>query len=316
MADTKVYVIGDPLAEIPQKPPGAAGAAPLRDPARAASFSLFLWGGGQLYNGQRAIADWLLLLQILLAGSLIVGGIYWPLPASWLDLHFRFDTTAPALVTLFFLWGAVGWVWGTYHAYRAVDRCSREPFAGKEREGMAALCSFAVPGWGQYLNGQPRKGAAFQALVLLEELAWLTLLAVHSGFESLQRPENRAVAETALLWAAAALPLLAFARVLSAYDAFKVARYPGLRRNPWLRMKFAWTRYRTGMASQLPGAKRRIRALVLIVLLVLADLLAIFYGPRSFYTDQAAWLARHLRGKGMAQVPALLDAFRNRLEQR
>ncbi|HEU5393588.1 MAG TPA: hypothetical protein VFV36_02195, partial [Candidatus Methylomirabilis sp.] len=166
------------------------------------------------------------------------------------------------------------------------------------------------------LNGQPRKGAAFQALVLLEGLAWLTLLAAYSGFESLQRPENRAVLERALLGAAAAIPLLGLARVLTAYDAFKVARYPGLRRNPWLRMKFAWTRYRTGMARQLPSAKRRIRALVLILLLVAADLVAIFYSPRSFYVGQAAWLAQHLRNKGMVQVPALLDAFRERLAHR
>ncbi|MGH7407535.1 MAG: hypothetical protein ACREKF_05950 [Candidatus Methylomirabilales bacterium] len=317
MADTKVYVIRDPLArspdETPGKPPRAEG--PLRDPARAASLSLFLWGGGQLYNGQRVIAGWLVLLQVLLVGSLIVAGIYWPRPAGWLDLHFRLDTTGPALAALCFLWGAVGWVWGTFHAYRVADRRSREPFAGKEREGKAALCSLVVSGWGQYLNGQPGKGATFQALVLLEGLAWLTLLAVYSGFENLQRPENREVAEAALLGAATALPLLAFARMLSAYDAFKVARYPGLRRSIFIQMKFAWTRYRTGMRRQLPSAKRRIRALVLILLLVAADLLAIFYGPRSFYVDQAAWLARHLRGKGMTQAPALLDVLRERLEQ-
>lgn len=315
MADTRVYVLGDSL-ETPQKPPGAGVGEPLRDPARAASLSLLLWGGGQLYNGQRAIANWLFLLQILNFGSLIVGGIYWPRLAWWLDLHFRFDTTGPALVTLFFLWGAAGWIWGTLQAYQEADRRGQERFAGKEREGIAALYSLAVPGWGQYLNGQPRKGAAFQALVLLEGLTCLTLLAAYSGFESLQRPENRAVLEKALLGAAAALPLLAFAHVLSAYDAFKVARYPGLRQNPWLRMKFAWTRYRTGMGRQLPGAKRRLRALVLILLLVVADLLAIFYSPRSFYVNQAAWLALHLRGKGMVQVPALLDAFRDRIAQR
>jgi len=315
MADTKVFVIGDSLAETPQKLPAAAGAAPLRDPARAASFSVFLWGGGQLYNGQRAIASWLVLLQVLLAGSLVVGGIYWPHPAGWLDLYFRLDTTGPALVALFFLWGAVGWVWGTFQAYREAERRGREPFTGKEREGMAAFCSFVVPGWGQYMNGQPGKGATFQALALLEGLAFLTLLAVYTGFESLQRPENREMADAALLGAATALPLLALARMLSAYDAFKVARYPGLRRSIFIRMKFSWTRYRTGMARQLPSAKQRIRALVLILLLVLADLAAIFYSPRSFYVNQAASLARHLRGKGMTQTPALLDVLRERLEQ-
>lgn len=315
MADTQVYVLGDSL-ETPRKPPGVGAGAPLRDAARGASLSLFLWGGGQLYNGQRAIANWLLLLQVLFLGVIAVGAIFWSRLAGWLDWYFRLDTTGPALLALLFVWGAAGWIWGTLQAYRETDRRSPERFAGKEREGVAAICSLAVPGWGQYLNGQPRKGATFQALVLLEGLAWLTLLAAYSGFENLQRPENRAVIEQTLLWAAAAIPLLAFARVLSAYDAFKVARYPGLRQNLLLRIKFAWTRYRTGMARQVPGAKRRIRALVLILLLVLADLVAIFYGPRSFYTDQADWLARHLRGKGMVQVPALLDALRDRIERR
>jgi hypothetical protein len=315
MANTQVYVLGDSL-ETPRKPPGVGAGAPLRDAARAASLSLFLWGGGQLYNGQRAIADWLLLLQVLFFGVIAVGAIFWSRLAGWLDWYFRLDTTGPAVLALLFVWGAAGWIWGALQAYREADRRSPERFAGKEREGSAALCSLAVPGWGQYLNGQPRKGATFQALVLLEGLAWLTLLAAYSGFESLQRPENRAVVEQALLWAAAAVPLLAFAHVLSAYDALKVARYPGLRQGPWLRMKFAWTRYRTGTARQLPSAKRRIRALVLILLLVTADVVAIFYSPRSFYANQAAWLARHLRGKGMVQVPALLDTLRDRIERR
>lgn len=314
MADTRVFVLGDSLETPPQKLPQAIG--PLRDPARAATLSLFLWGGGQLYNGQRTTANWLFLLQIVFFGVIAAAATSWSRVAWVLDLNFRFDTTVPALLALLFLWGAGGWVWGTLQAYREADRRLLEPFTGKEREASAALSSLAVPGWGQYLNGQPRKGAAFQTLVLLEGLAWLTLLAAYSGFESLQRPENRAVLEKALLWAAAAIPLLGLARVLTAYDAFKVARYPGLRRSLWLRMQFAWTRYRTGMARQLPSAKRRIRALVLILLLVAADIVAIFYSPRSFYVGQAAWLAQHLRNKGMVEIPALLDALRDRLGTR
>jgi len=312
----KVFVLDDSFESPPRPHKPAEEAAPeVKSPARAASLSLVLWGGGDFYNGQRARGRWLLLLQILSLGVLIGAGLSWPHLIGWLDRYFRFETTVPALLILLFMWGMAGWVWGTFRAYREADR-GREPFAGKEQEGIAALCSCAVPGWGQYLNGQPRKGAMFQTLFFLEGFAWITLLAAYTGFESLQRPENRAVLETVLLGAAAALPLLTFPRVLSAYDAFKVARYPGLRQSPWLRMKFAWTRYRTGVARQLPGAKRRIRALVLILLLVLADLLAIFYSPRSFYVSQAAWLGRHLRGKGMVQVPAFLDALRDRIAER
>lgn len=309
----KLYVLGE-FPDTPQANRADTGKSQ-RDPARAASLSLFLWGGGQLYNGQRAIADWLLLLQVLFFGAVAVGGIFWSRLARWLDWYFRFDTTVPGLLTLLFLWGAAGWVGGAFQAYRKADSRGPVPFTGKERDAIAALCSLAIPGWGQYLNGQPRKGAAFQALALLEGLAWLTLLAVYAGFESLRRPENRAVLEGGLLAAAAALPLLAFTHVVSAYDAFKVARYPGLRRNLFTRMQFAWTRYRIGAPRQLPSTKRRIRALVLILLLVLADLVAIFYSPRSFYADQAAWVAHHLRGKGMVRVPALLDTFRERLAQ-
>ena len=313
MPDTKVYVLGSSL-ESPQGKASEAG-RPQRDPARAASLSIFLWGGGQLYNGQRAGANWLFLLQVLLLGLLIVGGLNWRHLAGWLDLYFRLDRTGPVILFLLFLGGATGWIGGTFQAYREADRRDTVRFSGKEREGIAALASLAIPGWGQYLNGQPRKGAAFQTLALLEGLAWLTLLGAYTGFESLQRPENRAVFEGGLLAATAALPLLLFAHVVSAYDALKVARYPGLRRNMFTRMQFAWTRYRTGVSRQVPSAKRRIRALVLILLLVLADLVAIFYSPRSFYADQAAWVARHLRAKGMIRAPALLDALRQGLAQ-
>ena len=309
----KVFVLDDSFESPPRPHKPAEEAAPeAKNPARAASLSLFLWGGGHFYNGQRARGRWLLILQLLYVALLIGAGISWPHLVVWLDQYLLFERTVPALLILLFTWGMAGWVWGTYHAYREADR-GREPFAGKEQEGIAALCSCAVPGWGQYLNGQPLKGATFQTLFFLEGLAWITLLAAYTGFERLQRPENRAFLETVLLGAAAALPLLTFPRVLSAYDAFKVARYPGLRASLGHRVKFSLTRSRTGAGRGLPSMQRRIRALALILLLVAADLLAIFFSPRSFYAGQAASLAHHLRGKGMVQIPALLDTFRDRL---
>jgi TM2 domain-containing membrane protein YozV len=313
----KVFVLEDSpfesLPPRPHKPVEEEEAAPGgKNPAWAASLSLFLWGGGDFYNGQRARGRWLLLLQILYLGVLIGAGLSWPLPIRWLDRYFRFGTTVPALLILLVTWGMAGWVWGTFHAYREADR-GREPFAGREQEGIAALCSCAVPGWGQYLNGQPLKGAIFQTLLFLEVLAWITLVAAYTGFETLRRPENRAFLETVLLVAAAALPLLTLPRVLSAYDAFRVARYPGLRQPPWHRAKFALTRYWTGTGRGLPSMRRCIQALVLILLLVGADFLHSFLNPRTFYASQAASLAHHLRGKGMVQIPALLNTFRDRL---
>ena len=304
----KVFVLDDSFESPPRshKPAEEEAAPEAKNPARAASLSLFLWGGGDFYNGQRARGRWLLVLQILYAGFFIGAGLSWPDLIGWLDRYFRFETTVPALLILLVTWGMVGWVWGAFHAYREADR-GREPFAGKEREGIAALCSWAVPGWGQYLNGQRLKGAIFHALFFLEGLAWITLLAAYTGFETLRRPENRAFLETVLLGAAAALPLPTFGRLLSAYDAFMVARYPGLRQPLWHRMKFALSHPR------FPSLKRWIQALVLILLLVAADFLTSFISPRAFFARQATSLAHHLRGKGMIQIPALLNTFRDRL---
>lgn len=312
----KVFVLDDSL-ETPPRPhrphePAEEAAPETKNPARAATLSLFLWGGGDFYNGRRARGQWLLILQILYVGLLVGAGIFWPTPIRWLDRYFRFETTVPAFILLLFVWGMAGWVWGTLHAYREADR-GREPFAGRGEEGIAALCSCAVPGWGQYLNGQPRKGAIFQALFLLEGIAWITLLAAYTEFETLQRPENRAFLETLLLGAAAALPLPTFARLLSTYDAFRVARYPGLRQPLWHRMKFALTRDRTRAGWWIPSLKRWIQALVLILLLVAADFLASFFDWRAFYAGQAASLAHHLRGKGMVEIPAALSTFRDLL---
>ena len=55
----------------------------------------------------------------------------------------------------------VFWIYNAVDAYRATARARRVPFRGIENKALPALASLLIPGWGQFMNGHPRKEPCF-----------------------------------------------------------------------------------------------------------------------------------------------------------
>ncbi len=192
--------------------------------AGAASLSLWIWGSGQWLNGDRDLAG------LLFAWQLQIAAIHYLVVSLWGSIrrmaHVFFVTEWELLLYVAALdfWLIFLLLFNVSQAYRSAERGGGR-FGGLRNAWLSGLTSLLVPGWGQILNGQLRKGLFF--LFAFVTQIWLL------GFY-LMTPLYRVVSEldpnqallrnviqvgkvvlggTTILW------------LLSVYDAVLVARY-------------------------------------------------------------------------------------------
>lgn len=243
---TDVFVIdGDTVLKSPKptvvKPAGGAQTVPLTPETRgavatvadrgpsnraagASSLSLFLWGGGQWVNGDRDLAILLFLWQVLIvAVHYLVISIWSPIRRM---AHVFFIEEWEVLMgaAAIDFWLMFLLLFNVSQAYRSAER-QRGRCRGMGNPWLSGLASAVIPGWGQLLNGQLKKGLFFLFGFLLQGylLAYYLATPLYRIVSDLD-PNQRLLREiinagqialgvTALLW------------LVSAYDAVLVARY-------------------------------------------------------------------------------------------
>jgi hypothetical protein len=132
---------------------GAGGSRPWI----AASLSLLLCGAGQLFNRRLQLALLYFLTETL---ALSVNWLLWRIWKPMVDLLGLWDIRpidlklAVAAANYLFLLFVVG---NALQAFR--DAAGDEPAPGARVPILSGLASLLLPGWGQFLNGQPRKAA-------------------------------------------------------------------------------------------------------------------------------------------------------------
>lgn len=137
---------------------GAAGSRPWI----AASLSLVLCGAGQLFNRRPQLA---LLYFLTEALALSANWFLWKVWQPLVDLVALWDIrpldlkVAVAAGNYLFLLFVVG---NALQAFR--DAAGDEPVAGARMPILSCLASLLLPGWGQFLNGQPRKATLLLGL--------------------------------------------------------------------------------------------------------------------------------------------------------
>ena len=290
----KVWVINDqdwhrstkpePMVEPPAAAPPLAGPPPQpqsvpippqKNPALAFSLSLPLAGGGLCYLGEKRPGAYCMagmaFFCALLATLLLYRGALVHLLARH-DLQAWPFTLAAGI---FFLAGLLFWQGAAVAAYYRALRQRSEPFLGGGRALWPLLGSLLLPGWGQFLNGQPRKGLCFLPCGLLAFLS-LFVLGVTRGLWPLLRSEpGRRLVELYLTAALLLLPLFLLLWLVGAYDAFRSCQ-----RQQRKKMCLNNPGYR-------PGGRKVLRALVPRGSAVLGLLLAISLGmqfiPKTYY---------------------------------
>lgn len=193
-------------------------------PAGAASLSLFAWGSGQWLNGDRDLA-----LLLALSQALIVA-LHYLVVSTWGSIrrmaHIFFIQEWELLLgaAAIDFWLIFLLLFNVSQAFKSAER-QRGPFHGLKRPWVSGLASLIVPGWGQLLNGQLRKGLCFlMAFVLQGYLLGFYLLTPLYRIVSDLDP-NQLLLREIIQYGKVVLVATILLWMMSVYDAALVARY-------------------------------------------------------------------------------------------
>jgi len=305
----KVWEIKDPEAYLRgKKAPSGPRPEPReqKDPAKAFNLSMFYWGGGQLYNDQLRKGGIFMVLMLLVFGSVVLGIIY----RVELDRFLigrgipRSRTFLAAEFLLLFV--LLFWVSNAADAYRTAARTRKTRYPGVSSRVTPFLGSLLVPGWGQYLNGQPIKGSIFSVLAVITGFSVLSVIFTFLAWPRLDTGDARFIVEgisSVCLFIAPLAPLL---WTFSAYDAFKVSSDDLLKEPLWERIKAAY--YRGRNQGVVRGVIPQIKGTVMLVLFLAFLVIIVHYWfPTGFYAKLLSSVKMLLRDRGMTIIPDLID---------
>lgn len=168
-----------------------------------------------------------------------------------------------------------------------------------------------MPGWGQFLNGQTKKGIFFLFMTLPGLLAIATLWATPRLWPTLDRAAERLFFEKILIAAVLAVPLFLLTWLIGIYDAGRVSLDPDKKERLWNRMKYAVNRLRMKGAR---GVMPRLEVfLMLILFLTFLFAYSYSYFPKRFYADRLELLQTAFSEKGMVLIPDLIGRTLDRI---
>ena len=306
----KVWVIKDPDEYLkPCRKPRISKEDSLpaeRDPALAYTLSLLFWGSGQLYNGQRAKG--LSYIGLALYGNAFA--LLFCIFQQEIPFYLFFYSISPAqavlAAALLLLFALIFWVSNASDAYHTAMKARRTPFSGVSSRAWPVFCSLLVPGWGQFLNGQPVKGGLFAVCAAFGIFSLISVVEIPEFWPFLENSDSRVIVEGVLLLSLLVLPAMPFLWVLSVFDAWKVVQ-DDIKKEPLLeRLKAANNRRRVygWVRGVFPQIKRTfLLALFLTILIIITVRI---YFPWNFYheyiTKALSWSSK----QGMTLIPELI----------
>jgi hypothetical protein len=302
----KIWEIEDPdqpsRRRIPEQPEPPRGEP---DPAIAYTLSVFVWGLGQLYTDQIMKGAAFMVLMLLFAAGTVLSFFFWDNLLVFLVLRDLTRSGALLALEVLLLCALLFWTYSAADAYHQAARTRRTRFRGVSSRVAPVLCSLAVPGWGQYLNGQPIKGGVFRSLSVLGFFSILTVPAVILAWPYLEDTGSRFLIEGIFAVCLFSAPLLPLLWAVGCHDAFKVSREDLLKEPFRERLKAAYYRGRTqgwvrGVFPQVKGT------FTLALYLVLFLIVTYYYFPKGYYREQLTGLRNVLAGQGMTIVPELI----------
>jgi TM2 domain-containing membrane protein YozV len=312
MNNDPVWVIEDPddlpFVRKKKKPPVVTPPRrPQKSPAVAFSLSLLVWGAGQIYNRQGKIG---LLLSLLMANFYLGLGLLWLYGTSITAFLGAYHITPSHLMmaaSAFYLSGLMLWFFSAQQAYHRANKKRTDPFRGVENRFYPAFCSLLIPGWGQYLNGQAKKGSFFLMLTMIAFFVFPALLVIPSLWPMLKTAMDRRIWESYMVAALFLTPLVVLlVWPLSAFDALKIS-LDDTKKEPLLkRIEYANNRRRMRGWTEgvFPHAKL---TLLLGLFLAICVTVSYYYFPREYYFAQLQSIQVRLSQENMVLIPRLID---------
>jgi TM2 domain-containing membrane protein YozV len=223
-----------PAAETRTEDKGLPGAV-RKNPGLAFSLSMVVWGSGQMYIGAWRSGT-IFMAAMLLFHSTIFATVF--LRDSVHRLVAHIDVPRSLLVpgaVVFLSAGLVLWLVNSVDAYYRTARSRSEPFRGVNNELLPLACSVLFPGWGQFLNGQPKKGLFFLTFGVTGLCSAIFVSAARYFWPLFKEGPAASAFEICLVGALLLVPVSLMIWIVSLYDAFNSCRelfFEKLRRNP------------------------------------------------------------------------------------
>ena len=185
--------------------------APFSDekgPAKAYSLSVLFWGGGQFYNHQIAKGLSIFSLMAVFHSGILLIARYWHNIVLFLQ-----DRGMSVSV---FLLIAIGLILCALifrslccsNAYYRVAKARTNRFNGTGSRLSPFLCSLLLPGWGQFLNGQPIKGSIFAGFAVISCFSLISAPVILLSWKDLEPSSARFFVESVFTMSVIFLPLI------------------------------------------------------------------------------------------------------------
>lgn len=307
METDRVWVLEDP-DERPRVRKKSTATPPPRvqkNPAVAFSWSILVWGGGQIYRNQGSIGALLLLLMVNFYADPVLIWLYRDPVLAWLRGLAITSSQILTAATLFYFSGLLVWLSSAEQAYHRITADRTEPFRGIDSSWIPTVCSMVLPGWGQFLNGQAQKGALFLLVGLLGFFAVPTALLIWFFWPHLETATDRLFWERNLVALIFVTPIVLLLWPLNCFDALKVSLDETKKEPVFKRLEYANNRRRMfGWGRGVfPFFKQTV---TFALVLVLCATIAYYAFPRDYYVTLLQHLQVQLSQQHMVLIPQLI----------
>jgi hypothetical protein len=294
---------GQNTVHASQQPAGSR-----KHPSIAYSLSMIVWGCGQFYNRQWKPGTLFLLFMIHFYLCMTIAVMYWDTVRSSFA-SMSVDGAGTLLVFgFFYLAGLILWHISAWQAYfKRIDMNAAAP-KGVKMTLLPPLCSLLMPGWGQLLNGQIKKGIFFQFFAIAGLAAFPFILIIFFAWPTLEASRTRLIIEWIFSISIALSPCILMIWLCSIFDAAKVSIDETKKEPLPKRFKYATKRFRYHV--QLYGWKNAalplIRRNTLLILMVLFCVITFHSVPQKFYLQELQNLENRLSEKEMTVLPGIM----------
>lgn len=277
-----------------------------KNPAIAATLSMFLWGGGQIYNKDTKRGLYLLSAMAVFGLSFSMILINWG--AVFTFLKGIGLTPMNIILMFFFLYALIMLLWygNIIHAYLAVDRARNEPFNGTDHPVLSGIASTLIPGWGQILNGQFRKGMLYLFLFFSGLFCLTFIISATALWPSIDLEYEKSAFETVLLTILILVVIVSLLWLINIFDAVIVAFEPVKKEPVRKRLRYSINRIKS-RRSQIELWERMKVTAFLVLLLILSVAISYSVFPKEYYYNTLTSLSRDLNKSGMKVLPAFIQ---------
>lgn len=241
--------------------------------------------------------------------------MYWePIKTSLEPFNVNYSETL-LLCGFFYLSGLIIWLLNAWQAYFMTLKSNAKSFKGIKIMLLPVVCSLLMPGWGQLLNGQTKKGLFFHMFALAGLAVFPAILTIFLAWQTLEASRAQSIVEWIFSICIILAPFILLMWLISIFDAAKVS-INKLKREPFQkRTRYAINRFRSNIRiygrknAMLPLIKR----MVLVTLLLILCVISYQYFPEKYYVTQLQNLGNRMSQKEMTVLPNLVKKLLNNI---